>query len=144
MPPYKRKPKRDPQTEPERAIDVLQALFVGESSAFANQFKRWKLWAQWSDVVGASIAAVTEPLAIYDQKILIWVSNPSWNHHLSYMKSEILQKINRDFGDPPLKDIHFTLTKRSTVNKDDKEITDSLKKILTPRRRDDEGDLERD
>ncbi len=127
---FVKKKKREQSSAPVSSLDVLQALFVDEKSAFSNQFKRWKLWAQWGEIVGSSIADVTEPLGLYEKRLVIWVSNSSWLHHLSYLKNEIIKKLNLELGADEITEIQFTLTKRSDVQKHDPEITQAISKLL--------------
>lgn len=74
--------------------EVLQSLFENGQNPISQQFIRWKLWRSWPDYVGASIAAVTEPVGYQRGCLYIFVSHSTWLHHLNFMKDTLKKAIN--------------------------------------------------
>ncbi|HEX2055125.1 MAG TPA: DUF721 domain-containing protein [Nitrospiraceae bacterium] len=59
-----------------------------------------RLRREWADIVGEHIAAHTRPEQIRFKKLLIHVRHSVWLQQLSFLKSELLQKINGAAGAP--------------------------------------------
>ena len=109
--------------------DVLQSLFENGKSSFSDQFLRWKLWAQWSDIVGASVAQHCEPVSLQFGHLQIWVRSSAWMQQLVFIKDDILIRIHQKYPHrAPINKISFTLDRRSVPS--DAETRDSLKKFL--------------
>ena len=63
--------------------------------------------ALWDQVVGPRIAENTEALGVEDGKLFIRVLSSSWKTELIFVKSEMIQRLNRAVGRKAIKDIVF-------------------------------------
>lgn len=63
--------------------------------------------ALWSQVVGPRIAEKTEALGVEDGKMFVRVLSSSWKTELIFVKSEMIQRLNRAVGRKAIKDIVF-------------------------------------
>lgn len=115
--PFKKKP---PKKHFSNGSEVLLELFHKSNLPISQQFLKWKLWTQWKQIVGPTISSQTEPLRIYNGKLIIWVKNSTWLHQLNFMKEPIIESIDRKFKENFVKEIYFTLT-RSELNETQKE-----------------------
>ncbi len=113
---------------PATASDVLQSLFSNGKS-LSSQFKRWKLWRKWEDIVGETIATHSAPVG-YNVKgtLFVWVESSVWMNQLHYMRPHMIGNINRDMGDGWVKRIHFTMDKKSVPSVN--ESTESFRNFL--------------
>ncbi|NUM58821.1 MAG: DUF721 domain-containing protein [Bdellovibrionaceae bacterium] len=111
---------------------VLQNLFEGGNSPLSEHFLRWKLWSKWRDLMGTSIADMSEPVGYSDKKLYVYVKNPTMMHHMYFLKNNMVRKIQKDFHPHFINDIVFTLDRKkvpsSEIEKD--KIKDSLSSIL--------------
>ncbi|MCX7977412.1 MAG: DUF721 domain-containing protein [Bdellovibrionaceae bacterium] len=85
---------------------------------FSEQFLRWKLWARWADYVGPTVAEATEPVSLRRGILYLWVPNSSWIHHLSFMKEQIRDSLNKKLSQPVIREVRLTLD-RKAVPRDD-------------------------
>ncbi len=109
--------------------DVLQSLFEGGKSAFSDQFLRWKLWAQWSEIVGEQVAAHCEPVSLQFGHLQIWVKNSTWMQQLIFLKGDILFRIHKKYPQLEcIKKISFTLDRRSVP--EDQESRQQIQKFV--------------
>ena len=63
--------------------------------------------AFWSQIVGPRIAEVTESLRVEDGRMFVQVQSSSWKNELVFMKTEIIQRLNKAVGRKVIKDIVF-------------------------------------
>lgn len=91
-----------------RLGDLLDNLL--QEMGLASQIKARKYLALWQDVVGKKIGQYTRPLTIKDRKLVVEVSDSIWLHHLSLLKSKIVEDLNRSAGFSLLDDIQFINT----------------------------------
>lgn len=85
-----------------RVIHHLKHTNWKEQQAFQ------KLLAEWSEIVGPSVSAQTEPLKITSKRVLqVATSSGVWAHNLSFERQALLGKINQRFNFG-LTDIFFT------------------------------------
>lgn len=79
------------------AADVLQVLLQNSKSSLSDGFLRWRLEQQWPEVVGATIAQQTLPVAFDKGTLFIWVRHPTWMQQLWYFQDVIRDKVNQHF-----------------------------------------------
>lgn len=77
---------------------------VGKSGA-----EMVKIFDLWEEIVGEGIADNAVPAAFNNQVLIVHVSSSVWMQQLSFLKEEIIQKINDGFGKRILKDIQFKI-----------------------------------
>ncbi|MDP8240500.1 MAG: DUF721 domain-containing protein [Candidatus Hatepunaea meridiana] len=78
------------------------------SLGYESRIKEQKAIMIWEKVVGKRIAAVTNPLSIKKGILKIKVKNPPWRQELTYMKEDIIKKLNDEIGDILVSDIKFS------------------------------------
>ena len=61
----------------------------------------------WAEVVGETIAKVTEPVSVADGVLTVKVNNPTWRNELTYLKPDILTKLNHRLARKVVSDIVF-------------------------------------
>ena len=92
--------------------EVLQSLFENGKSPLSEQFLRWKIWARWSDYVGASLAKECEPVGYFQGTLYLWVVSSSSMHNLNFLKEQIQAEINKKIGRIFVKKIRLTLDRK--------------------------------
>jgi predicted nucleic acid-binding Zn ribbon protein len=70
-----------------------------------GQFRR--VLSCWPGVVGASVAAQTQPVRIEQGTLFVAVANPTWGQTLTFERPRILDKLNQVVK-PPIQDIRFS------------------------------------
>ncbi len=61
----------------------------------------------WPQAVGPKIAAVTHPERVEDGKLFVQVESPTWRMELILIKSQIIDRLNREIGSRVISDIIF-------------------------------------
>ena len=90
---------------PKRIGDLIPALLekLGLSRAIADH----SVLDRWPEIVGPKIAEVSTPERIRDGKLWVSVSHPAWRNELTFMKRDLIGKINAALGSEVVKDIIF-------------------------------------
>jgi len=81
--------------------DVIRELGLGK------KIRQYEVIDLWKDVVGESIAAVTEAEYIAGGKLFVRVARPTWRNELVYLKQDLMEKLNTTLGDKIVTDIIF-------------------------------------
>ncbi|MBF0370465.1 MAG: DUF721 domain-containing protein [Magnetococcales bacterium] len=79
-----------------------------------------KIWKPWREAVGATLASHTEPTRLKEGTLTIRVDSPAWATQLSFLKPQLLQKLNSLDAKHRIKDIRFqtgTLTSRLKITR---------------------------
>lgn len=63
--------------------------------------------AKWAEVVGPQVAAVTQVEKVEGTKLVVRVKNSTWAHELTFLKGDIVRRLNLALGGPVLSDIRF-------------------------------------
>ncbi len=66
-----------------------------------------EIWEQWERLVGEEIARNARPAAFKGSILLVHVSSPAWIHHLRFLKSDLLARLNAEPGRPRVTEIKF-------------------------------------
>ncbi|MDI3533972.1 MAG: hypothetical protein PWQ82_337 [Thermosediminibacterales bacterium] len=74
---------------------------------FNSKYRLSSLLVSWDDIIGKRLSENTCPSFIRGKTLFINVPNSMWAHSLSFMKLELIQKINRFYGETVIKDIKF-------------------------------------
>lgn len=106
---------REPDYKPKFKVtsEVLQRLFENGKSPLSQQFIRWKLWANWAQFVGPSLAEYTEPVGFAYGTLHIWVKNSVWMHQTIFVKDQIIDSVNKKLNMKFVKNIRFTLDRHA-------------------------------
>lgn len=108
--------------------EVLQSLFEDGKSPLSEQFLRWKLWARWSEYVGASLSKECEPVGYFRGTLYLWVQNSSTLHHLNFLKEQIKFEINKRLGRAFVENIRLTLDRKAVPTEGPQQ--DELKRVV--------------
>lgn len=80
-----------------------------EASSIDVDLNLHRLWEQWTDLVGPTIAQNARPAAIKGKLLLVHVSSAPWMQQLHYLKNELMGKLNSALGKESVKDIRFKI-----------------------------------
>lgn len=95
--------KRPPMKQAERIGSLLKQVF-GERG-MAERLNRYQAWLIWDQVVGKQIAARARPLRFRQGVLEVQVDHPVWMQQLQMLKSQILDKLNRQLPNAKIEDI---------------------------------------
>ncbi len=96
---------------PSSVGDVLAGVL--KDSGIAARVEQAGIIPEWPRLVGAQIAAVTEPMSVAaDGTLFVAVTTNAWMNELSLMEPELLRALNGKEGRPPIRRIRWVL-KRS-------------------------------
>jgi len=90
---------------PTRLGSVLPGLL--EKLGLTGGIRNHQLLDRWEEIVGPRIAEVTTAERMADGKLWVSVTHPAWRNELTYMKQELIDRVNRAFGEKIVKDIIF-------------------------------------
>jgi predicted nucleic acid-binding Zn ribbon protein len=65
------------------------------------------VWKEWDRVVGPETARNARPAAFKGSILLVHVSSPVWIHHLQFLKSDLVSRLNAALGRQRVADIKF-------------------------------------
>ncbi len=90
---------------PKKIGSLLPALLekLGLSAGIRNH----QLLDRWGEIVGKKIAEVSSAERLIDGKLWVSVRHPAWRNELTFMKQELIDKVNEAFGEKIVKDIIF-------------------------------------
>lgn len=77
-----------------------------------------RVWDIWADTMGNDIAANTRPSAFKGKRLTVNVSNSAWLQHLTFMKNDLIKKINLAMQKELVTDLTFKI---GSINPPDKE-----------------------
>lgn len=97
-----------PKRKPERIGDALSSFL--DQSGLAARVDQAAIIPEWPALVGAQIAAVTEPLSIArDGTRFVAVRTNAWMNELSLMEPQLLSALNAREGRAKVARIHWRL-----------------------------------
>ncbi len=94
-------------SSPIAAGNVLDKLFQKDPETLARIEESRALQA-WPKYVGEAAAAVSQPMRVRGQKMIVSVPDPMWRQQLILARYQILKHYQRHFPRLKLKDIFFT------------------------------------
>ena len=98
------------KTRPGKIGDALKSYL--RSSGLEPRVEQAAVIPNWKKLVGAQIAAVTEPISVSAGGILfVAVKTSAWMSELSLMEPELLRSINKNSTSGEIKKIRFRLTR---------------------------------
>lgn len=96
--------------QPVSIADVMAQLLA--QKGMTERIEQVGAIDEWAEVVGAQIAAVTEPLSITADGVLwVRVSTAAWMNELSLLAPTLLQRLNAVPGRTPVRQLRFRLGK---------------------------------
>ena len=98
----------DRPTRPTAIGDLLAAVLA--QAGIADRVAQAAVVPEWPSLVGAQIAAVTEPLSVApDGTLFVAVSTHAWMNELSLLEPELLRQLNAVPGRPPIARLRMVL-----------------------------------
>jgi len=85
--------------------DSLAAFL--KSKGWQRKVKEFEALGHWNVIVGGEIADATEAGYVSEGVIYIKVKNSSWRNELTYLKKDILCRIEKRVGSGIIKDIRY-------------------------------------
>ena len=95
--------KRPKMPRPAAVADLLAKIFQGKPAG--KRLKEGNIWLVWETAVGAQIAAQAKPAGFRDGVLTVAVASAPWMQQLSYLKKEIIAKLNKRLDEELVKDI---------------------------------------
>lgn len=74
-----------------------------------RQYQQYLIIDQWDQLVGKEIAAVSSALCLQRQVLRVRVSDSTWVYHLTLLKPQLIEKLNRYAGENIVQDIYFQI-----------------------------------
>ncbi len=106
-----RGPHGDPTKTPARVAEAL-ANFL-KHSGLEERIEQAGIIPEWTALVGAPIARVTEPVSISRTGILlVAVKTNAWMTELSLLEPQLLREMNSKSGRSPVRKIRWRLMER--------------------------------
>ena len=90
---------------PKKLGDVMTAWL--SSSGLEKGLGKGRLLQEWESLVGANISAVSRPVDVRGETLLLEVEDPAWRSELSMMQERLLEAIAGRPGLPRIRRIHF-------------------------------------
>ncbi len=84
----------------EQAISEMMKAF-----ALEKKFREKQIAACWGEMMGEAVAARTQEVYVFEEKLFVKLTSAPLRHEISLMKSKILAAILLRFGDAVIKDI---------------------------------------
>lgn len=101
------KQKRE-RAHPSPVAEALSAYL--KKSGLRERVEQGEVVAEWSELVGPKIAAVTEPLHVTaDGMLFVAVKTSAWMSELSLLEPELLRAVNGRGQRKPVSKIRFRL-----------------------------------
>lgn len=88
---------------PPRLGDLLGP--VGARAGIADPKATGIVWARWTDIVGAAVAANAEPTSLRDGVLRIRTTTPAWATELTYLGGEIKARANALVGTEVVREV---------------------------------------
>lgn len=97
--------KRPRMKRPAAISDLLAEIFKDKPAG--KRLKEGKIWLAWERSVGKQIAARARPAAFRDGTLTVSVDNAPWMQQLTYLKKEIIARLNENIGDEMVMEIYL-------------------------------------
>ncbi|WP_243370765.1 DUF721 domain-containing protein [Geotalea sp. SG265] len=97
--------KRPRMKRPAAVAELLTEFF--QDKPVGMRLKEGKIWLVWEKSVGEQIAARARPAAFRDGTLTVIVDNAPWMQQLTYLKKEIIAKINGHLGEELVTDLYL-------------------------------------
>lgn len=75
----------------------------------ANLLNFARIEREWGKIVGPQLGAVSAPAKLSYRTLNIWVSEPVWADSMTYLKSEIIRKVNETLGKEVIDDVRVMM-----------------------------------
>ena len=92
---------------PVRAGDVLPRVLA--RFGLADELARWRAVVEWPEIVGERLASHTEARSVDRHTLWVEVESPAWMHELTYLKRELLARVEARLRARTIHELRFTL-----------------------------------
>ncbi len=72
-------------------------------------YQQYQLVLSWPEIVGSPLSEVTRAELINNGVMKVIVKDSVWSYHLTMMKPQLIDKLNRYAGSKLVKDIYFII-----------------------------------
>jgi predicted nucleic acid-binding Zn ribbon protein len=97
-----------PRSRPTPLGDLLAGVLA--DAGIADRVEQAAVVPEWGSLVGAQIAAVTEPMSVTgDGTLFVAVATNAWMNELSLLEPELLRALNARAGRLPIQRIRMIL-----------------------------------
>lgn len=94
--------------KPAKLGDVLASVI--DRAGLTERISQARVIPEWPKLVGAQIAAVTDPVALQrDGTLVVSVRSNAWMNELSLLEPELLRALNADASRPPITRLRMVL-----------------------------------
>ena len=69
----------------------------------------YPIWAEWTAVVGPTIAAHAKPARLRRGVLVVSVDGPEWMQELQFLKHELRERLNARLGRPAVRALFLVL-----------------------------------
>ena len=76
------------------------------------ELQGWRAVEEWPRIVGPRIARRTQAVGFHDGVLRVEVEGSAWMHELSFLKHDLVRKIQRDLGTNRVRDVRFVLPRQ--------------------------------
>jgi len=88
---------------PAAVADLLNAVLRGTPAE--KRLKEGRIWLVWEQAVGSRIASHAQPASFRDGTLTLNVDSAPWMQQLSYLKRELIAKVNLELREEMVQDI---------------------------------------
>lgn len=89
-----------------RTIDQAMQAALRELG-LDGRLRQYRALEMWDDVVGSHIAAMTTAERIDNGKLIVRVRSSTWRQELTFLKKELIARLNAALQEEIVKDIIF-------------------------------------
>jgi len=90
-------------TRPRQIGDILRTLMGRES--YRAGLAKGRLLEEWESIVGPRISAVSRPIDVRGETLLLEVEDPVWRNEIAMMHDEILERLTSHPDTPKVRSI---------------------------------------
>jgi len=92
-------------------LAALETVFseVYAAKKWPSQWRLFRLVRNWPAIVGVEVARLTTPAFFRRETLWLHVQDSAWMHHLQFIKTDLLARINQDLAEQPIADIRWQL-----------------------------------
>jgi len=91
--------------EPEKIGGLISGYL--DSLGLAERLGKQEAVLQWPEIAGPRIASETEALKVEGDTLVVKVQKAAWRQQLTFLKAELLAKLDSKLGAGCIKDIRF-------------------------------------
>ena len=95
------------ENTPEDIKHILEGLKA--TSELGRNLEEAKIWEHWASIVRAPYDSKSYPLRVKNNVLIIEVENAVYMHKISYLKGEILEKVQEIVPAKLIEEVRFTL-----------------------------------